>query len=62
MIGFMIENHQAMTCIDEILAVEGLDFVLFGPADYAMSLGRRQPAKDSDEVQSTLRRTIEAAQ
>jgi len=38
MIGVMIENHQAMTCIDEILAVDGLDFVLFGPADYAMSL------------------------
>ncbi len=39
MIGVMIENQQAMTCIDDILAVEGLDFVLFGPADYAMSLG-----------------------
>jgi len=61
MIGIMIENHRAMNCIDEILAVEGLDFVLFGPADYAMSLGWRQPAKDSDEIQGALRRTIEAA-
>jgi len=62
MIGVMIENHKAMKCIDEILAVDGLDFVLFGPADYAMSLGWRQPAKDSDKVQGALKRTIEAAQ
>jgi 4-hydroxy-2-oxoheptanedioate aldolase len=61
MIGAMIENHSAMDCITQILATEGLDFVLFGPADYAMSLGWRRPAKESKEVQDALKRTIEAA-
>ena len=61
MIGVMIENHEAMLCIDEILATDGLDFVLFGPADFSMSLGWRQPAKESDEIQEALKRTIKAA-
>lgn len=62
MIGVMIEDQRAMECVDEILALDGLDFALFGPADYAMSLGWRQTAKNSDEVQWALARTIEAAQ
>jgi 4-hydroxy-2-oxoheptanedioate aldolase len=39
MIGIMIENVDAMDRIDDILAVDGLDFALFGPSDYSMSLG-----------------------
>jgi len=61
LIGAMIENHEAMQCIDQILATQGLDFVLFGPADYAMSLGWRRTAKDSPEVQAAIQRTVEAA-
>lgn len=61
MIGIMIENYEIMKYIDEILAVEGLDFVLFGPADYAMSLGLRKPTKDNEKVQAALKRTIDAA-
>jgi 2-dehydro-3-deoxyglucarate aldolase len=61
MIGVMVEHVSAMDCIDEILAVEGLDFVLFGPADYSMSLGLRKPAKNHEDVQSALERTIAAA-
>lgn len=61
MIGAMIENLSAVEGLDRILAIEGLDFVLFGPADYAMSLGWRRTAKDSDEVQHALRLTVEAA-
>ncbi len=30
-IGVMIESVGAMDCVEEILAVDGLDFVLFGP-------------------------------
>jgi 4-hydroxy-2-oxoheptanedioate aldolase len=62
MIGVMIENQQALASVDDIFALDGLDFALFGPADYAMSLGWRKTAKDSDEVQAALRRTIDAAQ
>jgi len=61
MIGVMIEDQEAMGCVDDILALDGLDFALFGPADYAMSLGWRKTAKNSDEVQAALRRTVEAA-
>ena len=61
MIGVMIENKKAMECIDEILAVEGLDFVLFGPADYSMSLGLNEPSRNHEDVQSALKKTIAAA-
>ncbi|MCJ7622764.1 MAG: aldolase/citrate lyase family protein [Anaerolineaceae bacterium] len=61
MIGVMIENNRVIEMLDEILAIDGLDFVLFGPADYAMSLGWRKTAKGSDEVQEAIKKTIEAA-
>jgi 2-dehydro-3-deoxyglucarate aldolase len=57
----MIETPDAVESVDEIMAVDGLDFVLFGPADYAMSFGWRRTAKESPEIQDALRRTIEAA-
>jgi len=61
MIGAMIETVSAMQSIDDILAVKGLDFVLFGPADYSMSLGLGKPAKKHEKVQDALKRTIAAA-
>lgn len=36
----MIEKHEAVDQLDEILAVPGLDMIQWGPADYAMSIGR----------------------
>ena len=38
MIGIMIESVKAMDCLDEIFAIDGLDFALFGPSDYSMSI------------------------
>ncbi len=61
MIGVMIESVGAMDCVEEILAVDGLDFVLFGPADYSMSLGLGKPAKNDERVQEALQKTIAAA-
>lgn len=61
MIGIMVETASAMDCIDEMMAVEGLDFVLFGPADYAMSLGLGAPDGAHPKVQDGLQRTIAAA-
>jgi 4-hydroxy-2-oxoheptanedioate aldolase len=43
MIGIMIENVDAMSSIDNIVAVEGLDFIFFGSADYSMSIGLAAP-------------------
>jgi 2-keto-3-deoxy-L-rhamnonate aldolase RhmA len=61
MIGIMIENVKAMDCIDEIMAVDGIDFALFGPADYSMSLGLPGPQAKNPKVQEGLQRTIQAA-
>ncbi|MBW2000523.1 MAG: 2,4-dihydroxyhept-2-ene-1,7-dioic acid aldolase [Deltaproteobacteria bacterium] len=61
MIGVMIENRKAVEQVDEILAVDGLDFVLFGPADYSMSLGLGKPNKNHEKVQEALKLTLQAA-
>ncbi|NQV86942.1 MAG: hypothetical protein HQ492_07695 [Woeseiaceae bacterium] len=61
MIGIMIENVDAMQSIDEILAVDGVDFALFGPSDYAMSLGLGAPKANDDGVQQAINATIRAA-
>jgi len=61
MIGVMIENREAVEQVDEILAVDGLDFVLFGPADYSMSLGLGKPNKNHEKVQEALKLTLRAA-
>ena len=36
----MIEKQSAVDHLDEILEVEGIDMVQWGPADYSMSIGR----------------------
>jgi 4-hydroxy-2-oxoheptanedioate aldolase len=61
MIGIMIEDIKSMDCLDGIMAVDGIDFVVFGPGDYAISLGLGGPKKDHPDVQAGLIRTIEAA-
>ena len=61
MIGIMIENVRIMTYLDDILAIDGLDYVYFGPADYSMSLGLGRPEKNHPDVQSALKETITVA-
>jgi 4-hydroxy-2-oxoheptanedioate aldolase len=61
MIGVMVETVEAVECIDEIMAVDGLDFALFGPSDYSMALGLRRPAKNDERVQHALLKTTAAA-
>ena len=36
----MIEKRESVEQLDEILAVPGIDMIQWGPADYAMSIGR----------------------
>ena len=38
-VALMIEKKSAVVDLKEILSVEGLDMVQFGPGDYAMSIG-----------------------
>jgi 4-hydroxy-2-oxoheptanedioate aldolase len=61
MIGIMIENVAAMQSIDEIVAVDGVDFILFGPSDYAMSLGLGAPSPNDDRVQAAIKTIVAAA-
>lgn len=61
LVGVMIENTQIMDQIDRVFAIEGLDYCLFGPADFSMSLGLRSAKKNHPKVQDAIKRTIEAA-
>jgi 2-keto-3-deoxy-L-rhamnonate aldolase RhmA len=62
-IALMIEKKGAVEHLEEILAVDGLDMVQWGPADYSMSIGRPgayQGRKDP-ELLATERQVIETA-
>jgi len=61
LVGIMVENEQIITKLDEILSMEGLDFVLFGPSDYSMSIGLRGPQKNHPRVQEAIKKTVEVA-
>jgi 2-keto-3-deoxy-L-rhamnonate aldolase RhmA len=39
-IEIMIESDKALNNLDEILSVEGVDMVHFGPGDYSLSVGK----------------------
>ncbi len=61
MVGIMIENEQVAKELDRIFAIEGLDYALFGPSDYSMSLGFRSTKKNHPKVQEAIRKACEAA-
>lgn len=61
LVGIMVENQHIMDDLDKIFALEGLDYCLFGPSDYSMSLGFRSTKKDHPQVQEAIKRTVEAA-
>lgn len=44
----MIEKRSTVETLDEILAVPGIDMIQWGPADYAMSIGRPSGWYDDD--------------
>ncbi|MFQ6054000.1 MAG: HpcH/HpaI aldolase/citrate lyase family protein [Candidatus Bathyarchaeia archaeon] len=61
LIGVMIEDRRAMTHLDEIMAVEELDYVLFGASDYSVSIGR--PGETGHpRVMEALKETIRSAE
>ncbi|MGF9648334.1 HpcH/HpaI aldolase/citrate lyase family protein [Pseudarthrobacter oxydans] len=55
-----IETGQAVANLDKIAATEGVDGVLFGPADLAADLGYRDQRTHA-EVTRTIRQGIETA-
>jgi len=61
MIGVMIETDKAVENLDSIMSTDGLDYVLFGPSDYSMSIGLRGTQKNNPKVQAAIRKTLDAA-
>lgn len=59
-IAVMIEKKGAMDDLEEILSIEGVDMVQFGPSDYSVSIGKPGGGRDP-EVQAAHRRMIELA-
>jgi len=59
-VAVMIEKVSAMEQLEEILSVEGVDMVNFGPCDYSISLGK-PGQRNSAEVQRKLRDMVEIA-
>jgi 2-keto-3-deoxy-L-rhamnonate aldolase RhmA len=59
-IAFMIENEKAMSHIDEICSIEGVDMVQFGPSDYSMSVGWNR-SEHSSELKDIEKKMIETA-
>ncbi|MEE8414205.1 MAG: aldolase/citrate lyase family protein [Dehalococcoidales bacterium] len=59
-IDIMIESESALEQLDEILSVEGVDMVHFGPSDYSLSVGKPGMGK-SPEVQKQHLYVIETA-
>ena len=56
----MIEDVHAIPHLDEIMSVEGLDGVFFGPADFSISAGI--PLQTGHEkVMDALKLTVEAS-
>lgn len=56
----MIEKAGAVEELDEILQVEGLDMIQWGPADYSVSIGKVGQRGDP-QVKETETRVIKAA-
>ncbi|MBW1695723.1 MAG: hypothetical protein JRH18_06240 [Deltaproteobacteria bacterium] len=61
LVGVMIENKEIVEQIDGVFAIEGLDYCLFGPSDYSMSIGLGSPQKNHPQVQEAIKKTVEAA-
>jgi 2-keto-3-deoxy-L-rhamnonate aldolase RhmA len=59
-VAIMVEKRQCVEDLDAILSVPGLDMVQFGPADYAMSIGKAGEWSHAD-VRRAEQLTIETA-
>jgi len=53
----MIEKKGSVAHLEEILSLDGIDMIQWGPADYSMSIGR--PGSRDAEIKATERHVIE---
>lgn len=56
----MIEKQSAVENLEEILAVDGIDMIQWGPADYSMNIGKPGELSDFD-VTAAEQQVIKAA-
>ncbi len=57
-VGVMIENTTAVDNLDEILGIEGLGFIIIGPADLSVSMGC--PLEyDNPKLESVIKKILE---
>lgn len=56
----MIEKRSAVEQLEDILSVEGVDMIQWGPSDYSMSIGR-PGERSSPEVKAVERKVFETA-
>jgi 4-hydroxy-2-oxoheptanedioate aldolase len=58
-----IESRSAIDAVEEIVAVDGVDALFFGPDDLRLDLGIAYDASplDNDELNAAMRRTAEVA-
>ena len=59
-VAFMIEKKSTVENLEEILSVEGIDMVQFGPSDYSLSIGV-PGERDHPKVRDAELRTIKTA-
>lgn len=59
MVLAQIERVEAVERLDEILTTPGLDGIMVGPADLALSMGHRSDL-DHPEVEAAIQRTLDA--
>lgn len=57
-VALMIEKRGAVESLDEILAVDGVDLIQFGPVDYSLSIGRVGESRGA-EIAAVHRHVIE---
>lgn len=58
-VAFMLEKKPALDELDEILAVDGVEMLQWGPSDFSMSIGVSPKSKDA-RVQAGERRVIDS--
>lgn len=51
-VAVMIEKAEAVANLEDILSVDGIDMVQFGPADYALSVGKPREYDDPEVLEA----------
>lgn len=58
----ILEDREAIECVEDIVALPGLELVAVGPGDLSQSYGRPSAGLRAEEVMSALERTIDACE